>query len=234
MHIDLLCYQQDEYPLTIIVPEQTVMTITDHISGLINTRRTIVLVLKEGSFVRWDTHHAVSNDAQITTDLTVMLAVSAQFTAGWVQTGGTMTKTTLIFELFGAHAQARMIGRLTGDGTGQHTYTALQLHKAPDTKSFVELKAVLADASRLRYEGTITIEETGDGSCAHQEQKNLIVGECAQVTSIPNLQVLTNDVQCGHGSAVSYLNEEHLFYLQSRGIDLAQAGRMIIQGFLSI
>ena len=108
-----------------------------------------------------------------------------------------------------------------------------QIHHASDTTSTIEIHAVLDDKSSLDYQGTITVEKTAVRSKAFQTQKNLVISPQAHVISIPNLQVLTHEVQCGHGSAVSHLNDDHLFYLQSRGLSYDTARQLIVLGFLS-
>lgn len=130
-------------------------------------------------------------------------------------------------------AVAELKGYLYLQENSKHHWQVQQIHSAPETTSLVSLKAVLADQSFLRYEGTITIEKSASKSVAHQEQKNIVIGKNPQVVSIPNLQVLTHDVQCGHGSAVSHLSDDHLFYLESRGIPFEKAQQMIVDGFLS-
>ena len=137
-----------------------------------------------------------------------------------------------IFYLQGKGASAELKGRLYMQDYGKQDWIVQQIHSAPETSSTTDIKAVITDHSFLNYEGTITIEKSAFKSVAHQEQKNLILGSGARVTSIPNLQVLTHDVQCGHGSAVSYLDDDHLFYLLSRGIPFEKAQQMVIEGFL--
>ncbi len=222
------------FPFTIFVEGNTDMTITDTLLGSSFIERAFVIVVERGGSVRWLLEHFFDADAQVKTDLLVTLKDSAQFSMKSVQVGGSVTNTKITLILDGQDSQAHIVGRVSSSGNGNHSYIVVQHHYAPDTTSSMELKAVVADASSLSYEGTITIEELGFRSTAHQEQKNLIVGSLAKVTSVPNLQVLTNDVKCGHGSAVSYVNEEHLFYLQSRGISLFEAEKMIIDGFLFI
>lgn len=136
------------------------------------------------------------------------------------------------FMLVGPYAQVTLTGRVLLKEEGKQTITVEQLHHAPDTSSCLEIHAVLDDKSFLDYQGTITIEKEALRSKAFQTQKNLIISPQAQVTSIPNLQVLTHEVQCGHGSAVSHLNDDHLFYLQSRGLRYDAARQCMVAGFL--
>jgi Fe-S cluster assembly protein SufD len=50
---------------------------------------------------------------------------------------------------------------------------------------------------------------------------------------VPSLEVLTNDVQCKHGTAVGQLDVQHLLYMQSRGIGIKEAKKILIHGFFS-
>ena len=136
-----------------------------------------------------------------------------------------------IFSLEGKQASVTVCGSYLLR-KNKSNFEVLQLHKAPQTSSSVELKTVLDGTADFEYRGTIKIEQSAPGSSAHQENKNLVVSSQAKALSIPSLEALNNDVQCGHGSAVSYINQEHLFYLASRGIAHDVAKKMIIQGFI--
>ncbi|MCP6768902.1 SufD family Fe-S cluster assembly protein, partial [Klebsiella pneumoniae] len=64
--------------------------------------------------------------------------------------------------------------------------------------------------------------------------KNLLLSNTAKVVSVPSLEVLTNSVQCKHGTATSCYNEEQLVYLQSRGIPEQKAKELLLTGFFGI
>lgn len=135
------------------------------------------------------------------------------------------------FILEGKQASVKVLGSYFFQ-KGMSTFNVLQLHKAPQTTSFVELKTVLDGTSQFEYKGMIKIEQSASDSNAHQENKNLVVSNQAKALSIPSLEALNHNVQCGHGSAVSYINQDHLFYLASRGIVHSAAKKMIIDGFI--
>src|SRR5436190_1119631 len=78
------------------------------------------------------------------------------------------------------------------------------------------IKSVLFDESRLYCENLIRIEKDAQKVVASEQNKNLLIGEKSRVVSIPKLEVEANDVSCQHGAAISKLNNDHLFYLQSR------------------
>lgn len=161
--------------------------------------------------------------------LEVTLGEQAQFEQEFSSTVEEQRKQ--VFILDGKQASVKVSGSylLTEN---KSRFEVLQLHKSPQTTSFVELKTVLDGTADFEYRGMIKIEQAAAGSSAHQENKNLIVSDQAKALSIPSLEALNDDVQCGHGSAVSYINQDHLFYLSSRGIVHDVAKKMIIQGFI--
>jgi Fe-S cluster assembly protein SufD len=78
----------------------------------------------------------------------------------------------------------------------------------------------------------IRIAPEAGGSEAYQENRNLLLSEDARAESIPELEILTDDVRCSHGATMAPLDEEQLFYIKSRGLPHSQATRLIVYGFL--
>jgi Fe-S cluster assembly protein SufD len=93
------------------------------------------------------------------------------------------------------------------------------------------LKGAVADDARSVFSGLIRIEKEGQKSNAHQTNRNLVLSDGAEAHSVPNLEILADDVRCGHGSAVGPLDEEQRYYLQSRGLDRDRADRLQVKGF---
>lgn len=111
--------------------------------------------------------------------------------------------------------------------------TTVQHHKGIGSYSSIVLKGILYDHARADYKGTIIIDESAPQSHAEQYNKSLMLSDYARTTSIPSLEVLTDNVKCKHGAAVGQLSADHLFYLQSRGIELAQAKSLLIDAFFA-
>jgi len=93
------------------------------------------------------------------------------------------------------------------------------------------LKGAVADEARSVFSGLIRIEKEGQKSNAHQTNRNLVLSDGAEAHSVPNLEILADDVRCGHGSAVGPLDEEQRYYLMSRGLDPERADRLQVKGF---
>jgi Fe-S cluster assembly scaffold protein SufB len=111
--------------------------------------------------------------------------------------------------------------------------TTVQHHKGPSSSSFILFKGMVYDHARADYKGTIIIDEKASESHAEQYNKNILMSEYAHATSIPSLEVLTDNVRCKHGAAVGQLSQDHLFYLQSHGIELEQAKSLLIDAFFA-
>ncbi len=147
-------------------------------------------------------------------------------------TGGAFTKQWITIDLHEQGAQAYMKGAYILQSEQQFAINAVQHHRAPHTQSNLVFKGIITDAAHALYQGTIFIDKNAHDSDASQNNKNILLGEKARAYSIPNLQVLNNDVQCAHGSAVGQLDAEQLFYARSRGLSESQAQKMLLTGFL--
>ncbi len=69
------------------------------------------------------------------------------------------------------------------------------------------------------------------GTDAYQANRNIVLSEDAIARSIPQLEIEANEVRCTHGATVSQVEEEHLFYLQARGLTRSEAQNLIVEGF---
>lgn len=145
--------------------------------------------------------------------------------------GGASARLHLRLDLDGAGADVRVLGAYFGHLRQTLDYRYYVDHRAPHTTSNMYLKGAVADAARSVFTGLIRIEPEGQGSDAMQTNKNLVLSEGAEAHSVPNLEILANEVRCGHGSTVSPLDAEQRYYLMSRGLDTARADRLQVKGF---
>lgn len=146
--------------------------------------------------------------------------------------GGERVKMDLGACLAGPGARSEMLGFALGEDAQHLDHHTVHEHTAPDTWSNLEFKAVLGDQSRSTYTGRIRIIEGAPRSEAYQENRNLVLGAEARADTIPELEILTDDVMCSHGATVAPVEEEPIFYLQSRGLDRDAATRLVVRGFL--
>ena len=145
--------------------------------------------------------------------------------------GGRNARLHLTVDLDGQGADAKVLGVYFGDHDRTLDYRYFMNHRAPNTTSEMTLKGAVGDTSKAVFTGMIRIEPEGQKTNAHQNNRNLVLSEGAEAHSVPNLEILANDVRCGHGSAVGPLDEEQRYYLMSRGLDRTAADRLQVIGF---
>lgn len=145
--------------------------------------------------------------------------------------GGRYSRLRLAVDLLGAGCGAEIVGAYFGDAAQVLDYRYYMRHAAPSTTSEMFLKGAVADEAKSVFSGLIRIEREGQKTNAHQTNRNLVLSDGAEAHSVPNLEILADDVRCGHGSAVGPLDEEQRYYLQSRGLDRDRADRLQVKGF---
>lgn len=152
---------------------------------------------------------------------------------GEVGLGGRIGRLDLTVELEGSGSSSEVVGLYFGKDDQTLDYRVVIDHIGRSTSSDVYLKGAVEDRARSVFTGTIRIEKEAVGASSFETNRNLVLSDDAKAHSVPNLEILCNDVICGHGSSVGQLEEEHLYYLQSRGITQARAERMLIRGFFA-
>jgi Fe-S cluster assembly scaffold protein SufB len=135
--------------------------------------------------------------------------------------------------LQGEGADARIRGAYIGSLLDKIHIKSSQQHHIARTSSSLIMRGALYDSAQAQYYGTIRVEKGAQGSNSSQENKNMLLSNNARALSVPNLEVLTNDVKCFHGSAVGRFDNEQLFYTASRGIDEKTAQRLLLNAFFA-
>jgi Fe-S cluster assembly protein SufD len=105
------------------------------------------------------------------------------------------------------------------------------VHAAKDCTSRQTFRGVLDDASTGVFNGGIDVCPGADGTDAEQSNDNLLLSDRAEANTQPRLEILADEVACKHGATVGQLDDTALYYLRSRGIDAAEARRLLINGF---
>lgn len=106
------------------------------------------------------------------------------------------------------------------------------VHKVPHTTAQTMLKGVGKDQSSIRFFGRIAIDPGCPNTQSFLEERILLLSDQAHAEAVPELEILSDDVKCSHAASVSRIPEEHLFYLQSRGISRDAAEELVVEGFL--
>jgi len=104
-------------------------------------------------------------------------------------------------------------------------------HRAKNTGSYQLVKTLLQSKAKASFEGQIYVHPGALWTQSYQKHATLMLGEQGISYSRPNLRIMADDVKASHGATISSLDEQALFYLKTRGIDMAGAKKMLSEGF---
>jgi Fe-S cluster assembly protein SufD len=147
--------------------------------------------------------------------------------------GGSLVRLSPTVRYAGPGGDAELHGIAFADA-GQHLEHRLFVdHDTPKCRSRVGYKHALSgDGARTVWIGDVLIRPEATGTDTYEYNRNLVLTDGAHADSVPNLEILTGEVVgAGHASTSGRLDDEHIFYLQSRGIPFEEARRLVIRGF---
>jgi Fe-S cluster assembly protein SufD len=156
---------------------------------------------------------------------------SLQWTVGGL--GSRLAKVNQEVALRGQGARAQVNGVMFTTGRQHLAYFTRQDHGAPHTTSDLLYKGGLKDKSRVVWKGMIRVEKDAQRTDAYQKNDNLVLSETARADSIPGLEIEANDVRCTHGATAGRVDDDMIFYAQSRGVSRETAIRLIVEGFFA-
>ena len=159
------------------------------------------------------------------------LGRDASLRSSAVALGGDYARLRSESLLTGSGAESDLIAVYFGDHTQMLDFRTFQDHDAPHTRSNLLFKGAVEDEARSVYSGLVRLRPAAQGAEAYQTNRNLVLTEGASAESIPNLEIEANDVRCSHASTVGPIDDDQLYYLESRGIPPDEAERLIVLGF---
>jgi Fe-S cluster assembly protein SufD len=149
-----------------------------------------------------------------------------------VNLGGTVARVDLVASLEGPGARSDMLGLYFARGNQHFDHSTRQDHRVPHASSDLLYKGALYDKSRAIFRGLIKVFPKAQRTDAYQTNRNLLLSNRAEATSLPNLEIEADDVRCSHAATVGHLDQEELFYIMSRGVPREVAERLVVFGFL--
>lgn len=136
-------------------------------------------------------------------------------------------------QLAGRGASVSEVEIMLGKGAQHMDLSTNTVHAAPMTESRILVKGVLAGNARQVAYGNVTILGSAPGTNSFLAEHSILLSRGANADSIPALEILTNDVVAKHAATCTQLDDEKLFYLTSRGLDVDDAKRLVVSGFLN-
>lgn len=152
-----------------------------------------------------------------------------------VSLGGDTVRVTPSVYFDGPGASVDLYGVYFADSNQHLEHRPFVDHSQPNCTSRVTYKGALqGDKAHTVWVGDVLIRKEAEGTDTYELNRNLLLTDGARADSVPNLEIETGQIEgAGHASASGRFDDEHLFYLQARGINELEARRLVVKGFLN-
>lgn len=134
--------------------------------------------------------------------------------------------------LFGDSSKVKWSSSVLSTKEDEKLYNVSFSHIGEKSKSIMNNYGVCKDSSKILFDGISHIEKSAKKSEASQNAKVIIYDKNCSAYANPKLLIDYDDVIANHSAAVGTLNEDHIFYLLSRGLSIKEARKLITLGYL--
>ncbi len=229
--------QNTIHRLLVVAGNNSKLTLIDDYSGECRTEEaqinsTVEIFAGDSSNVKYFNTQRHSSNCNSFITQRAQINRDAHFNSFFAGLGGKSSKVNAGTVLNGQGAQSKIYGVVFGDNNQHFDYHTLHHHKASNSYSDIDFKVVLKDKANSATTGLIRIEEDAQNCQAFQVNRNLLLNDGPKAESIPELEILCDQVQCSHGATVGPIDKDMLFYLMSRGVDYKEAASIITRGFV--
>jgi len=163
--------------------------------------------------------------------LNVQLARGANVDSHSLLVGGALVRNNVHPVLAGEGSDCLINGLFVGNER-QHLDNYMKVeHASPHCNSRQFYNGILDGHSRGVFHGRIIVHKDAQKTDAKQTNRNLLLSDNAQIDTKPQLEIYADDVKCTHGATIGQMDEEALFYMRSRGIEEAEARRLLLFAF---
>lgn len=180
-------------------------------------------------------HYKIQNhsDKSLYTHTThINIDRDASYESFTLNIGGGMSRDQIHADLRSENASCAVSAvNLLSRGTHQDT-TLLVEHHAPHCRSDQNVKTILADSAKGIFQGKIHVHQAAQDTDGYQLSNALLLSDRAEMNTKPELEIYADDVRCSHGATSGQLDETPMFYLRQRGLNEAQARKLLLEAFV--
>ena len=119
-----------------------------------------------------------------------------------------------------------------GNGKDHYQQNWKIVHEGVNARSRFYLNSVMMGQSNLDFQGDVFIPAAGRYGDTYLRFQSLLLSDKARAKAIPALEIVAHEVKAGHAASIGRVDDELLFYLESRGFNRAYAEQMLVEAFL--
>jgi Fe-S cluster assembly protein SufD len=191
------------------------------------------LTIADGARLSWSRLQSEGRDAIHIGSLVARIGRDVSFDHLIVNAGAALSRWQSRTRLEGSGTRIGFHGANMLAGRDHGDLSLVIEHAAPHTTSRELFKNVIDGAAHGVFQGRIVVEPDAQKTDGKMMAQTILLSDEGEFDSKPELEIFADDVQCGHGSTTGRIDENHLFYLLSRGVPRAEAERLLIEAFLA-
>lgn len=220
--------------LVIVEPQaEAKLLVCDHSIDEVNFLATQVVEIFAGEGAYFDYYDLEESSEQTSRFCSVHVkqAAASNVLVDGITLMNGLTRNNYYIELGGEQAESTLCGMAILDKRQQVDTYSLITHAVPSCTSNELFKNVLNGEATGVFSGRILVKEGAQQTAAYQTNRNLCATREARMYSKPQLEIYADDVKCSHGMTTGQLDENALFYMQTRGIPLDEARMLLSVAF---
>lgn len=190
--------------------------------------------LRERAELDWTVVQQAGADATLLRRSDAVLHDGARMAFHALELGGKLARHELRVDLAGTRSRVDTRGAFVLNGRRHADMEVLVTHRGRDTSSDALWRGVAMDRGRGVVHGRILVLPGADGADGDFYNKNLLLSPGAEIDTRPALEIYADEVKANHGATVGQLDENILFYMQTRGIPVDVARRILVRGFCAV
>jgi len=222
------------FPSTIVLAERgSRATVIEHLGGASDSLicSVVEIVTEENAEVEYACMQHADDGARVLSSRAALPGLQSQVSLCAAELGGSLAASDLNVRFDRPGAQGRVTAIFFPSASRHVDVVSTVEHRAGDATSETIVKTAARGHGQARFLGNIRIAPHAQGSDARLRDDALLLSATAHVDSVPALEIAANDVKAYHGATVGALDEEQIFYMESRGIERDAAERTIALGF---
>jgi Fe-S cluster assembly protein SufD len=155
----------------------------------------------------------------------------SSYTGNSIDLGAKLSRHNWEIFQIGAATETNLNGlAMVKDEQESDTHSTIALTKPHGTTNQLH-KCIVDDRAHAIFNGKVFVPQAAQQTNAGQLNRNLLLSSNARIDTKPQLEITADNVKCAHGATVSQLEDDEIFYLQSRGLDIETAKILLINAF---
>ncbi len=175
----------------------------------------------------------IDKESFMTSNTEVIQQRDSVYSSYNIDLGGRLVRNNLSVWLKGQNTHTDMYGVYLADENQHMDNQTFIDHAIPHCDSNELYKGILTDKAVGVFNGKVLVQQDAQKTNAFQQNSSLLLSDAAKMDSKPQLEIFADDVKCSHGATIGQLDEEPMYYLQTRGLSKEKASSLLQLAFLA-